>query len=62
MKPKAKIQKRKSAAHSKGQTLQSEIAGTETSWMQSSDFFRISNVAFRISSESASLKQFNSEF
>lgn len=59
---KSEIRKRKSAAQSEEQTLQSEGTDGETSWLQSSDFFRNLDLALRISAESTSLKQFNSEF
>jgi len=61
MKPKAQIKKQKTAVHSEKPTLP-ETAAAETSWLQSSDFFRISNLALRISAESTPLKEFNSEF
>jgi hypothetical protein len=59
---KTESRKQKSAAFSSGQMLQSEEAGTETFGLQSSDFFRTSELGLRISSDSPSLKQFNSEF
>src|SRR5262249_41511572 len=62
MKAKAQIKKQKSAVNSGEQTLSTEAATPEISWLQSSDFFRISNFALRISAESTPLKEFNSEF
>jgi hypothetical protein len=59
---KAENRKQKSASFSAGQTLHDEEAGTETFGLQSSDFFRTSDFGLRISSDSPSLKQFNSEF
>jgi hypothetical protein len=44
------------------QPLQNESVEMENFGFQSSDFFRISDFGLRISSDSPSLKQFNSEF
>jgi len=59
---KSQSRKQKSASFSVHQTLQSEDSGTEIFGLQSSDFFRMSDFGRRISSDSPSLKQFNSEF
>ena len=59
---KSEIRKRKSAAPFGKQSVKSEDAGIENFGLQSSDFFRISDFEPRISAESTSLKQFNSEF
>jgi hypothetical protein len=60
MKAKSEIKKKNSA--SKKQTLQTESAETEFSWVQSSDFFRTAPYEAQTSTESTSLEQFNSDF
>jgi len=57
-----RIAEARKKAESRKQARQSEVAEAETFGLQSSDFFRTSDFGFRISSESNSLKQFNSEF
>jgi hypothetical protein len=59
---KTESRKQKSALFSVAQTLQGESAEAENFGVQSSDFFRTSDFGLRISSDSPSLKQFNSEF
>jgi len=60
---KSESRKQKSASFSVGQTLQGESAEVENFGVQSSDFFRTSAFGLRISSsDSSSLKHFNSEF
>jgi hypothetical protein len=59
---KSESRKSKSAVGSGTQSLQCDAVEVENFGVQSSDFFRISDLGIRISSESPSLKQFNSEF
>jgi len=59
---KPEIRKSKTAVGPGMQTLQSHGTETENFGFQSADFFRISSFELRISAESTSLKQFNSEF
>jgi hypothetical protein len=59
---KTESRKQKSASFSIKQPIQSEGAEVENLGVQSSDFFRISEFGLRISSDSPSLTQFNSEF
>jgi hypothetical protein len=44
------------------QSLPNESAETEFSWIESSDFFRISEMESHTSTESTSFNQFNSDF
>jgi len=62
MKPKSEFKKKNPAPHSNKQTLQDECVDTEFSWVESADFFRISDLEPKTSTESTSLNQFNSEF
>jgi len=59
---KTESRKQKSASFAFPQTLQTELSEAEAFGLQSSDFFRTSDFGSRISSDSPSLKQFNSEF
>jgi len=60
---KSESRKQKSASSAFKQPFQSEITEAEAFGLQSSDFFRTSAFGLRISSsDSPSLKQFNSEF
>lgn len=67
-KSETRIPEARKKSESRKQTLasfsiqQNKSAEPETFGLQSSDFFRISDFGRRISSDSPSLKQFNSEF
>jgi len=59
MKSKSEFKKKNSASK---QPLPKESADTEFSWVESADFFRISEIESQTSTESTSFNQFNSDF